>query len=147
MFKRISALFVAALIVLPLALFGCKGKVENTAEAPKLETSETVSTIDTAMVTSEPAQTVATETIPPTAAPQIAERQIVVPQGKQSRDKDIQRALKNAGYYTGAIDGKIGPRTKAAIEEFQRKNELTADGKVGPKTWAALEKYLTEQQQ
>ncbi len=54
----------------------------------------------------------------------------------------IQKALKNSGLYEGAIDGKVGPRTKAAIREFQRKNNLNVDGKVGPKTWALLSKYL-----
>lgn len=57
-------------------------------------------------------------------------------------DKEIQTALKNAGYYNGAIDGKIGPMTKKAIEEFQRANGLQVDGKVGPKTWGVLVKFL-----
>jgi len=56
--------------------------------------------------------------------------------------KEIQSALKNAGFYSGALDGKIGPRSKKAIEEFQKTNSLTVDGKVGPKTWAALSKYV-----
>jgi murein L,D-transpeptidase YcbB/YkuD len=56
--------------------------------------------------------------------------------------KEIQTALKNAGFYAGEIDGKIGPKSKKAIEEFQKANNLTADGKVGPKTWAILSKYL-----
>ncbi|MCX7927348.1 MAG: peptidoglycan-binding protein [Candidatus Omnitrophica bacterium] len=55
---------------------------------------------------------------------------------------EIQTALANAGYYKGAIDGKIGPKTQAAIEAFQRDNGLAVDGKVGPKTWAVLSKYL-----
>jgi peptidoglycan hydrolase-like protein with peptidoglycan-binding domain len=55
---------------------------------------------------------------------------------------EIQTALKNAGYYTGLIDGKIGPLTKKAIEDFQRANNLQVDGKVGPKTWALLGSYL-----
>jgi peptidoglycan hydrolase-like protein with peptidoglycan-binding domain len=55
---------------------------------------------------------------------------------------EIQTALKNAGFYTGNIDGKIGPQTKKAIEEFQESNGLQADGKVGLKTWAALGTYL-----
>ncbi len=55
---------------------------------------------------------------------------------------EIQTALKNAGFYTGMIDGKKGPLTKKAVEDFQRTNGLNADGKVGPKTWAALSKYL-----
>ncbi|MDD2703622.1 MAG: peptidoglycan-binding domain-containing protein [Candidatus Omnitrophica bacterium] len=57
-------------------------------------------------------------------------------------DREIQTALKNAGYYTGSIDGKIGPRSKKAIEDFQKASGLKADGKVGPKTWGALSRYL-----
>jgi hypothetical protein len=56
--------------------------------------------------------------------------------------ENIQTALKNAGMYTGKIDGKIGPRTKAAIELFQKQNGLTADGKVGQKTWDKLKAHL-----
>jgi len=59
-------------------------------------------------------------------------------------DVSIQKALKKAGLYKGAIDGKIGPKTKEAIKEFQRSNGLVVDGKVGPKTWAALKGYLIE---
>lgn len=57
---------------------------------------------------------------------------------------EIQTALKNAGLYLGAIDGKIGPMTKAAIEAFQKANGLVVDGKVGPKTWQLLSKYLNQ---
>jgi peptidoglycan hydrolase-like protein with peptidoglycan-binding domain len=42
----------------------------------------------------------------------------------------------------GGIDGKIGPLTRKAIEDFQKANNLKVDGKVGPKTWAVLEKSL-----
>jgi len=55
---------------------------------------------------------------------------------------EIQAALKSAGYYSGNVDGKAGPKTKKAIEEFQKANSLTADGKVGPRTWALLSKSL-----
>ena len=57
--------------------------------------------------------------------------------------RDIQTALKNSGFYKGNVDGKIGPMSKRAIEEFQRANGLEVDGKVGLKTWAALSKHLT----
>jgi murein L,D-transpeptidase YcbB/YkuD len=33
----------------------------------------------------------------------------------------------------------FGPRTEAAVREFQRKNNIVPDGIVGPKTWAVLE--------
>lgn len=56
--------------------------------------------------------------------------------------EDIQKALQNAGFYTGKIDGKIGPLSEKAIKEFQKANGLEADGKVGPKTWELLSKYL-----
>jgi peptidoglycan hydrolase-like protein with peptidoglycan-binding domain len=56
--------------------------------------------------------------------------------------KELQTALKNAGYYDGAIDGKIGPRSRKAITDFQAANKLKVDGVVGPQTRAALSKYL-----
>ncbi len=57
--------------------------------------------------------------------------------------KQIQRALKNAGFYQGVIDGRIGARTKEAIVKFQKANGLKPDGIVGKRTTAALNKYLT----
>ncbi len=59
---------------------------------------------------------------------------------------EIQQALKNANLYTGAVDGKSGPKTKKAIIEFQKKNGLNADGKVGSRTWEKLKTYLNQSQ-
>ncbi|MCU0665774.1 MAG: peptidoglycan-binding protein [Candidatus Omnitrophica bacterium] len=63
--------------------------------------------------------------------------------------KQIQAALKNAGYYNGPVDGKIGKRTRKAIRNFQKDNGLQVDGKVGKDTWAKLknapEKKVSEQ--
>ncbi|MFC1709646.1 peptidoglycan-binding protein [Candidatus Omnitrophota bacterium] len=56
--------------------------------------------------------------------------------------KQVQTALKNAGYYKGQVDGKIGPMSKDAILGFQKDNGLVADGKVGPKTWSKLRQHL-----
>jgi len=56
--------------------------------------------------------------------------------------KQIQTALKNAGFYRGSIDGKMGSKTKAAIISFQKVNELKADGVVGKKTWLKLSRYV-----
>jgi len=52
--------------------------------------------------------------------------------------KQIQIALKKAGFYKSEIDGKMGPRTRRAIKEFQKAKKLNPDGVVGPKTWEAL---------
>lgn len=56
--------------------------------------------------------------------------------------KQIQEALKNAGYYDGTVDGKIGPRSKEAIKDFQRDNGLKVDGVAGRNTKEKLIKYL-----
>jgi peptidoglycan hydrolase-like protein with peptidoglycan-binding domain len=56
--------------------------------------------------------------------------------------KEIQTALKKAGYYKGDIDGQIGSKTKEAIQKFQSANGITPDGVVGSKTWQILSKYL-----
>ena len=63
--------------------------------------------------------------------------------GKVGTAQEIQQALKQAGFYQGAIDGKVGPKTQQAIKEFQQAHQLKVDGKVGPRTWAALQPYLT----
>lgn len=35
-------------------------------------------------------------------------------------------------------DGDFGPKTEAAVKEWQKSHGLTVDGIVGPKTWAAM---------
>jgi len=64
------------------------------------------------------------------------------PSGFEIPSVNIQKALKKAGYYSGAIDGKVGPGTRDAIASFQKDNGLTADGVCGRATWAKLKSYL-----
>jgi peptidoglycan hydrolase-like protein with peptidoglycan-binding domain len=71
------------------------------------------------------------------AGPQKEEKII----SSKEKAKLIQIALKKAGFYTGAIDGKIGPKTIKAIKAFQRKNNLKVDGIVGKNTWEKLKVY------
>ncbi len=52
--------------------------------------------------------------------------------------KEVQRRLKQWGYYSGSVDGIFGAGTAEAVKKFQRKNGLTADGVVGRATYAAL---------
>lgn len=66
------------------------------------------------------------------------------PKPELSREQKIQLALRNAGFYKGGIDGKIGPLTKKAIKIFQATHKLKVDGKVGVKTWAKLRLYLKQ---
>ena len=51
---------------------------------------------------------------------------------------EIQKRLKNWGYYSGAVDGVYGSQTEKAVRWFQQKNGLQADGQVGNLTLAAL---------
>jgi murein L,D-transpeptidase YcbB/YkuD len=60
--------------------------------------------------------------------------------GKPST-QEIQQALKNAGFYQGPLDGKMGPVTTEAVKEFQRIHGLNDDGVVGKQTWAQLGAY------
>ena len=52
--------------------------------------------------------------------------------------KEVQRRLKNWGYYSGKLDGIYGSNTVKAVKNFQSKNGLTADGICGKATYAAL---------
>ena len=52
--------------------------------------------------------------------------------------KEVQRRLKQWGYYSGSVDGIFGSGTRKAVIAFQKKNGLTADGVVGKATYAAL---------
>lgn len=52
--------------------------------------------------------------------------------------EDVQQFLSQTGFYEGAIDGKFGTESKAAVKQFQKQNNLVADGVVGYQTWSAM---------
>ena len=53
--------------------------------------------------------------------------------------RELQAALKIAGFDPGAVDGDFGAKTKAAVLAFQRAKGIATDGVAGPQTWGALE--------
>ena len=59
---------------------------------------------------------------------------------KGSEVKAVQKRLKALGYLTsnGQVNGYFGDVTENAVEEFQRRNGLSADGTVGAKTLEKL---------
>ena len=60
--------------------------------------------------------------------------------GKTGNDVyNLQKILIDAGYYHYTdLDGSFGPKTYAAVQEFQRANGLQVDGSVGPQTWTVI---------
>lgn len=63
----------------------------------------------------------------------------VLKQGSKGGEvKEVQRRLKQWGYYTGSVDGIYGKGTIEAVKRFQKKNGLTADGICGRATYVAL---------
>ncbi len=48
--------------------------------------------------------------------------------------KEIQKRLKDWGYYFGAVDGYYGKETENAVIRFQKKHKITIDGIVGAQT-------------
>jgi murein DD-endopeptidase MepM/ murein hydrolase activator NlpD len=53
----------------------------------------------------------------------------------------LQVGLRRHGFYSGEIDGLLGPMTTAAVEKLQRRKGLAPDGVAGPATRAALGRF------
>lgn len=56
--------------------------------------------------------------------------------------RQVQKALKRAGYNPGPIDGMMGQNTQRAIERFQKARGLKVTGSTTPATWRLLKRYL-----
>ena len=79
-----------------------------------------------------------TQDVADTAQTAILEAAVLRQGSKGGEVKEVQRRLKQWGYYSGAVDGIFGAGTKKAVIAFQKKNGLTADGIVGKATYQAL---------
>jgi hypothetical protein len=60
--------------------------------------------------------------------------------GKADRSEimSMQQALKDKGYNPGPIDGKMGPKTHAALADFQKKEGLMPNGQWDDQTASRL---------
>jgi peptidoglycan hydrolase-like protein with peptidoglycan-binding domain len=52
--------------------------------------------------------------------------------------KAAQQALKDKGHDPGRVDGRMGPKTQAALREFQKAQGMAATGDLDAKTTDAL---------
>ena len=50
----------------------------------------------------------------------------------------LQTLLQAFGFYAGALDGKFGPKTNAAVKKYQEAAALKVDGVCGPITWHSI---------
>ena len=58
--------------------------------------------------------------------------------GGSKRVREVQQLLVRIGYRPGRIDGRFGPRTRAAVMAFQYKHGFARSGVVGSRTLRAL---------
>lgn len=124
---------LAAAAVCLLTLTGCAG-------GPQVRDLERrVSHLERRITDAAPAQeTASTSARPPMEVVVASEAPRPRRDPATLTDRDVQRALRAAGYYTGAIDGKVGPLTIRAIRDFQRDHGLKVDGVAGRNTKRAL---------
>ena len=64
---------------------------------------------------------------------------------KGSEVEKIQKQLQNAGFDPGPADGIFGPKTAAAVRQFQAQHAPPVDGIVGPITQKALDEHGAEE--
>ena len=59
-------------------------------------------------------------------------------QAPTSQVSQAQQQLRQQGYDVGQVDGKLGPKTKQALREFQQDKGLSASGQLDQQTAQAL---------
>lgn len=52
------------------------------------------------------------------------------PEARSERVREAQLKLREKGYYDGEIDGIPGPKTRDALREYQRENNLEGTGRL-----------------
>lgn len=67
-----------------------------------------------------------------------SQKQLRSPMHSKQTVRHVQRELKSKGFYKGRIDGIDGPQTRAALKQYQEKNNLTANGRLDVQTLKSL---------
>ena len=140
----VRILLVIALVFGGVYLLGCGKKAEPVDEYQEaMSMEELTPAAGTSVATQEAKAAAPAVQAAPAAAPSALEP--LPPAGPyKPTAAEIQTALKNAGFYIGEVDGKLGPMSEKAVKDFQSANGLEPDGKVGPKTWSLLGKHLKQ---
>jgi len=68
--------------------------------------------------------------------------QVMVKNQESYNIRQIQAALRQAGFFKRNPTGYFGPVTRHALIRFQKAHHLNPDGTVGVETWQVLSRYL-----
>lgn len=60
------------------------------------------------------------------------------PERESDPVKAAQRALRDRGYDPGPVDGSLGPKTRAAVKDFQAAEGLKGTGRLDADTMSRL---------
>ena len=141
--RKVTLLLLTGLLV---AATGCVSKGEHEQEVSSLQGQ--VAQMDTALRAQQEQNQALQAQLDSLRSPRAgavapyAGSTYRTPSGFEISATDIQNALKSAGYYSGGVDGKIGPDSREAIRNFQRDNGFKPDGVCGKQTWTKLKTYL-----
>lgn len=50
--------------------------------------------------------------------------------------KNVQRYLRDRGYFDGPIDGVYGPKTEQGVRNFESDNDMNVDGRFDEENWS-----------
>jgi peptidoglycan hydrolase-like protein with peptidoglycan-binding domain len=118
-----------------------KDKVEDKAERAKDKTeSKTESTMDKVKEKAREAKDKMVET-KDKVVDKVKGKKDGAKVSAKAEDRDVraaQQALRDQGYNPGPIDGVMGPRTTAALRDYQTKQGLTASGQLDDATMDKL---------
>jgi peptidoglycan hydrolase-like protein with peptidoglycan-binding domain len=73
------------------------------------------------------------------AAQQGQQRQMAGQQPDKQQVQELQKKLNEEGFNAGPVDGIIGPKTRSALQQFQREEGLAASGQPDQQTLEALD--------
>jgi peptidoglycan hydrolase-like protein with peptidoglycan-binding domain len=58
--------------------------------------------------------------------------------GDREQVRAVQQALKDKGHDPGSVDGVMGPKTRSALRDFQKKEGIKDTGRLDPDTMSKL---------
>src|SRR5437870_3852463 len=134
-----AALIGTVWILGPAAAQTTTDKMENKAERAKDKTeSKTESAMDKVKERAHDAKEKIVETKDKVVDKVKGKKNKIAAKSEWTNVRTAQQALRDQGYNPGPIDGVMGPRTSAAVRDYQTKEGLTASGQLDDATMDKL---------